>query len=214
MCGMEQRNPQETSSVPEPLRRHSAEHRRCGTEGSGPPAKMTPGCGFVSYDLRSRCAYVCGYGCAFIRVRTGSSLSPGKGSSPQAVPPVTPARPGPRGHGCLMQRRRPELHPPAGGSPAGRRKRGKGRRAPSGHCHPQGCLSPTLPNRLRHLVCCMPLSLSSSFPLSSPLPIPPFKSQALQGEDAGGKWDQLLLHALGFVHSPSCTTCTLSAPLG
>lgn len=135
---------------------------------------------------------------------------PGKGSSPQAVPSVTPARPGPRGHGCLMQRRRPELHPPAGDGPAGRRKRGKGRRAPSGHCHPQGCLSPTLPNRLRHLVCCMPLSLSSSFPLSSPLPILLFKSQALQG----GKRDQLLLHALGFVHSPSCTTCTLSAPLG
>lgn len=138
MCGMEQRNPQETSSVPEPLRRHSAEHRRCGTEGSGPPAKMTPGCGFVSYDLRSRCAYVCGYGCAFIRVRTGSSLSPGKGEQPPGSPSSDP---------CPSRTPRARLPdaatatraaPPGGGWSGREEKEGKGAPSPVRTLPPSG----------------------------------------------------------------------------
>lgn len=116
---------------------------------------------------------------------------PGKGSSPQTVPPVT------RGHGCRRQRR-----PRAG---VARQGGERGERGGEPRPSPVGCLVLTLLSRLRHLVCCY-----ATFPL--PLPIPPFKSQALQGEDAVGKWDQLLPRVLGFVHSPSSTTCTLSAP--
>lgn len=80
----------------------------------------------------------------------------GKGSSPQAVPSGTTARPGLRGHGCLMQRP-PELHPRQGGE---RGERGAEPRPDiatvSGSV---GCLFPTLLNRLRHLVCCVRLSL-------------------------------------------------------
>lgn len=37
--------------------------------------------GFVG--LHPRCAYVCGYGCASMRVRTGSYLSRGRGATPR-----------------------------------------------------------------------------------------------------------------------------------
>lgn len=210
---MEQRNPQEIRSVPEPPRRHSAEHRSCGTEG---PALGMAGLGRLQKGpawLRvcfvrppQVCLYVwlCIHTCAH-----RSSLSAGEGEQP----------PGPCGDRCPSRTPRARLsdaataaRAAAPGSPAGRRKRGRGaepRPDTATVSGTMGCQFLTLPNRLRHLVCSMRLSL-----FLSPLPIPPCKSQALQGEDAGGKWDEVLLHALGFVHSPSCTTCTLSAPLG
>lgn len=172
--------------------RHSAEPRSCGTGGpapgtAGPPPRPPH---LPAGLFRPRRAYVV-VTAVHSHVRAPLASLPGKGSSPQTVPPVT------RGHGCLRQRR-----PRAGGARQGGER---GERGGEPRPSPVGCLVLTLPSRLRHLVCCY-----ATFPL--PLPIPPFKSQALQGEDAVGKWDQLLPHVLGFVHSPSSTTCTLSAP--
>lgn len=129
---MEKRNPQETRSVPEPPRR-APELRdggiRAGHGRAGPPPKLTPGCGFVSYALQPRCAYVCGYGCAFIRVRTGSSLSPGEEQQPPGRP-FGDRRPSPTPRAWLPDAATAARAAPPGEGRSGRAGKG-GRGAPS-----------------------------------------------------------------------------------
>lgn len=160
--------------APVPAQRRARELRDGGTRAghgrAGLPPKLTPGRGFVSYALHPRCAYVCGYGCTFISVRTGL-VSPGK-QQPSGCP---------FGDRCLSRTPRawlPDAATAATAAPGrGAVRQGVERGERGAEPRPDaatvsgtvGILFPTLPSRLRHLVGCMRLSLSLfPFPLVSP----------------------------------------------
>lgn len=114
--------------------------------GRAAPKAPPPACGFVSPQAR----VCCGYGCAFTRART-PRIPPGEGEQPPDGPSGDP------------RARLPEAATaPGGGGPAGRRKGGKGRRAPSeprGLPSPDSAQSPAPP---RLLLCDFPSPSSHS----------------------------------------------------